>query len=123
MPFERGLPRHEAEAEPVVDHDEAAGREVHTLTVDAGDGLAFIDRSMCKPALRCDSRCDRIHLTLAKRVKQIAGEDDVLALPARKPFADQMIDPRVERPAHLATEAALRQRCSLARDELVVEPG
>src|SRR3546814_18911829 len=38
--LERRRPRHELEAEAVVDHRDATGREVEALTIDAGDMLA-----------------------------------------------------------------------------------
>src|SRR3972149_35718 len=35
--FQRRRPRHELEAEPVIDHGEAAGGQDETLAIDAGD--------------------------------------------------------------------------------------
>lgn len=40
LPFQRGGPRHELEAEPVVDHREPARGEREALSVAAGDILA-----------------------------------------------------------------------------------
>src|SRR5262245_4259590 len=62
-------------------------------------------------------------LTPAQRLKQIAYEEHALPLPARKSFADQKFHASVHGLAHLAAEAAVRDRCRLAGEKLAVEPG
>src|SRR5262245_41144271 len=73
--------------------------------------------------LRRDLCAGGIELTPAQRLKQIAYEDDALPLPACKSFADKKFRTSVHGLAHLAAEAAVRDRCDLASEKLAVEPG
>src|SRR4029453_14809192 len=72
---------------------------------------------------RGDLSAGCVELTPAQRLKQIAYEDHALPLPARKSFADKKFRTRVHGLAHLAAEAAVRDRCRLAGEKLAVEPG
>src|SRR5215510_159775 len=73
-------------------------------------------------SLRRDLCAGGVELTPAQRLKQIAYEEHALPLPARKSFADQKFHTSVHGLAHLAAEAAVRDRCRLAGEKLAVEP-
>src|SRR5437660_1093507 len=73
--------------------------------------------------LRRDLCAGRVELAPAQRLKQIAHEDDALSLAAGKTFANEEVDAHVHGRAHLAAEAAVRERCRPAVEEPAVEPG
>src|SRR5690606_621175 len=99
--FEGAGPRDEAEAEPVVDHGEAAGREREALAHDARDLFARRGGAIGKPGLAGDLRPNGVQLALTQRVEHSALEHRALAEATRQPLADEMIGARVHRPAHL----------------------
>ena len=59
----------------------------------------------------------------AKIVKKVAGEDDPLALAAREPFLDMVVDAGAHRLAHLGAKAAFGQGHRFLCNELTVDPG
>jgi hypothetical protein len=93
------------------------------LTVDTRDAFALCQGMIGQTGLRRDLCAGGVELTPAQRLKQIAYEDDALPLPTRKSFADQKFRTSVHGLAHLAAEAAVRDRCLLAGEKLAVEPG
>jgi hypothetical protein len=88
---------YELEAEPVVDHCEAAGGERETLLVDAGDMLAGSGLGVGFG----EASCQGIDIPIAQRGHQVAGEDDALSLAPREPFLDQMICTSLKCPPNL----------------------
>ena len=73
MAFQRRRPGHELEAEPVIDHGEAAGGQHETLAIDAGD--IFPARRLLERRSRLGGELlsRRIEFTPAQGVEQIAG--------------------------------------------------
>ena len=120
--LQRRPPGHELEAQPIVDHGEAAGGQRHALAIDAGDMLALGGRAMSEPGLGRELGGGLVEFAPAQGVEEIAREDDPLALPPRQAFLDQMIDAAVHRLAHLGAETAAAERRVLG-EELAVEPG
>ena len=72
--FERRRPRHELEAEAVVDHGEAAGSEREALTVGAGDILAGRGMIEGLTGLGCEPFAEGFDLTAPERADQAVGE-------------------------------------------------
>src|SRR5258708_28343944 len=104
----RGCPRHQTEAQSVVDHGEAAGGEIEASRVGACHMLADGRSPVWHPTLAGEFGACSIEFTLPQRREQIAREDDTLAVAARQPLLHQVIGPRVHRRAGLRTETAKR---------------
>jgi len=49
--FQCRAPRHELEAEPIIDHRETSGTQCDALTVDSGDVLALCRRVIAQAGL------------------------------------------------------------------------
>gem|GEM_PF-5653242 len=64
-----------------------------------------------------------VDLAAAKRLDQVAAEDDAAALLLGETFVDQMLRPLSHCVPHLGAEAALRHGDGFAGDGLPVEPG
>jgi hypothetical protein len=102
-------PRHELEAEPVVDHREAPGREGDALAADAGDVPALGRGPMRQPGLGRELGCRLVKLPLAQPIQQVTG-DDPLPLTAGQTCLDQIVDAKLHRLAHLGAEPTAGRR-------------
>ncbi len=91
--FQRRRPGHELEAEPVVDHGEAAGGQHDTLAIDAGDVFAARRLLERRSRLGGELLAGGIEFTPAQGVEQIAGVDDS-AGPAAAPAPARSDDRR-----------------------------
>src|SRR6266403_6000646 len=75
-----GVPRHQAEPKPIIDHRKAAGCEADALAVDAVDDVALGSCAVRQSRIRCDARSCLVELAPAERFQQVAGKDDTLPL-------------------------------------------
>ena len=71
--FEGGFPGHKAEAEAILDQRKSARWQAEALTVDTGDRLAQLERSVLKAAFDCDIRCGGLKVALAKGIDELRG--------------------------------------------------
>src|SRR5882757_5848848 len=76
--FEGGAPRHQLEAETIVDHGESAGGQGDPLPIGPGDLLAFGGRMMRESSLSREFGDRIVQLAPTQSVQEIAGEDDSL---------------------------------------------
>lgn len=113
MLFEGRRPWHEAKAQPIIDHRNAAGGKGEALAIGAGDIFPGGRRLEQHIHLMGELFAERVQLALAEGTEQVAGEDDVLALTPRQPLPDQMLRSRLHRLPHLQAEAA----AEIASDE------
>src|SRR3546814_5959469 len=74
--LERRRPRHELEAEAVVDHRDATGREVEALTIDAGDMLARRSLQMRQASVGREPRRGGVEVATAQGIQETALEED-----------------------------------------------
>jgi hypothetical protein len=99
--FERRRPGHELEAEPIVNHGEAAGGEREALSISPGDTFAG-GGSIERPAgLGGELLSQHFDFALAQRADQIAGEDEAACLPLRKTLVDEFLGVALQRLPHL----------------------
>src|SRR3546814_17821084 len=73
--LERRRPRHELEAEAVVDHRDATGREVEALTIDAGDMLARRSLQMRQASVGREPRRGGVEVATAQGIQEIALQE------------------------------------------------
>ena len=78
-------PRHELEAEPIVDHREAARRQRDPFAEHATDMLADSGRTMRQARALGDLRDGVVQVTGLERLDHAVCEDDPLALAPRDP--------------------------------------
>jgi hypothetical protein len=121
--FEGGFPGHKAEAEAILDHRKSARWQTEALTVDTGDRLARLKRSVLKAAFDCDIRCSGLKVALAKGIDELPGEDDPLAIAAGQSFGGKVIDAALRRLSDVVPEADVRHLRPLSGDQLPVKPG
>ena len=105
LAFEFAGPGDELEAEAVVDHREAAGREREVLAHCAGDVLASLRLHMRQAGFGRELFADGIEFAPAQGAKKIGLDDDALTVAARQPLIGEMLGPRVDGVAHLLPEA------------------
>lgn len=114
-------PRPEAEAEAVVDHREAAGCKGEAPVVGAGNILPAGGLAVRHVHFIGELFAERVEFTLPERTKQVAGEDDPLALAPCQAFFDQMFGSGFHRLAHFQPEAHA-EIDRIASDKLAIEP-
>src|SRR5690606_9049792 len=85
MLFERGRPGDELEAEPVIDHGEAARGERETLAVGAGDIVALNRAVERKAGFSRQPVAQRVEFAPPQGLDQIAVEDDPAMLARGQP--------------------------------------
>jgi hypothetical protein len=78
--FEGGFPGHKAEAEAILDQRKSARWQAEALTVDTGDTLARLTRSVLQAAFDCDICCGSLEVALPKGIDELPGEDNPLAI-------------------------------------------
>src|SRR3546814_20745890 len=100
------LPRHELEAETVVDHGEAARRERAALAIGARHILARSGLRELPAGLRRKLVAQRFHLALAQRVDQPGREAAAARLPPGQALANETFGPLAHRVATSLPEAA-----------------
>src|SRR3546814_8309700 len=74
--LERRRPRHDLEAEAVVDHRDATGSEVEALTIDAGDMLARRSLQMRQASVGREPRRGGVEVATAQGIQEIALQED-----------------------------------------------
>src|SRR5579885_2114531 len=89
--FERRRPRHELEAEAVVEHREASRGEIEAAAVGARDVLAGggFDGGLAR--LGGEALPQRVELATPQRLDQVAAEADPAALLLGQPLTDEML--------------------------------
>src|SRR5881397_66143 len=121
--LEHRPPRHQTEAEPVVDHGKAPAGELGRADKLAADRLPFLDRLEGQAAFGGELPADTLDL-LTRQCPDEVGFDMHLALgrPTGVPLPDQLFGTPLEGFAHLGAEPTRRQRAAVAAHELAIEP-
>src|SRR5215510_1860208 len=122
--LEHRPPRHQTEAEPVVDHGKAPAGELGGADKLAADRLSLADGLEGQAAFGGELATDALDLLTRQRAKEV-GLDPQLALgrPTGVPLPDQLFGTPLEGFAHLGAEPSCRQRAAVAAHDLAVEPG
>ena len=81
--LKRRRPRDEAESQPVIDHGKAAGAETETLPECAIDLFAGANVPVWELAVGGEPGADSVELAPPQLIKQIAREEQALALTPR----------------------------------------
>src|SRR3546814_10516361 len=123
LAFKGWRPRHELEAETVVDRGEAARREREALAIGARHILARYGLRELPAGLGRKLVAQRFHRALAQRVDQPGREADAARLPLGEALANEMFGPPVHRVANLRADAATTEPDGIAGDRPPVEPG
>ena len=95
--FEGGAPRHQLEAETIVDHGELAGGQRDPLPIGLRDVLAFRGWVMREPRLGRKLGDRVVEIAPTQSFQEIAGEDDSLTPSLGQALFDQVIDAPVHR--------------------------
>src|SRR6267142_3361414 len=116
-------PRHETEAEPVIDHGKPPAGELGRADQLAANGLTIFDRVESKAPFRGELPSDALDLLTFEGGQAVASRPHAslrsapgMALP------DQFVLPPSERAPHLGAKASFGKHAGVAADQLPVEP-
>ncbi len=119
--IERRAPGHELEAQPFVDHREAARRKRHPLPVDAADIVACARRFVLKSCARGDGLRGGRQFLILQRPDEVVTKDVPLALPAGQPLRFKVAGAGFQGIAHIAPETIARCH-GIAGNKLAIKP-
>jgi len=88
--FQNRPPGHEAEAQAVLEHGEAATGEHEGAAIDAAYALSVLNDAMLHAGLTGDLLRGRFDLAAAQGREQVAGEEDAMAAPLGETLIDKV---------------------------------
>ena len=124
FPFDDGPPRHEAEAEPVIDHGEASAGELSCADQPAADGLAVLDWPEAETSFRGKFLAYPLDLLTLECRQKIVSSPQAPALSAPgMALSDQFLLAPFKRISDLGAKAGISESALFAMDQLPVKPG
>jgi hypothetical protein len=123
MPFKRGRPGHELEAEAVVEHREASRGEIEAAAIGAPDVFVGVALDGRPSGLGGQALVQCVELAAPQCLDQVAAETHAARLALGQALTDEMLGAAVERLADLGAEPSAAERDRFARNRVAVEPG
>ena len=123
MLFERGPPRNQAEAEPVVEHGEPSARKLRGTDQRSGDMVARQGRLPCPAPFHGEGPAGALDIASLQPLHHISGNPDPPVADIRGiALVSQPSSAPGQRGGHVAAEAVVREDGALTSHQLAVEP-